>query len=502
MTNGKGRCRVAASSDKGDEDLNRPVSPLLHDYKPTTCDPVKKTKAVHWFALGLGIPLITVAMILSFRSAPENPIRDQTGRLTGTTWVKPDIHLASLEIPATGLTAVVAKTAATANSRTNERSSNFHPPMLPPEPVYDSINLTVKRGDTLDRLFRKHNLDLGHLSRIAKLPDAGRHIRMLRPGDELEITHDGGQLISLYRELSLTSALLVSRVQTGFVAEMIDRPIETLQRRAYGHIESSLFESGNVAGLSDNLIMNLAGIFAWDIDFVLDIRTADDYYILYEEIYQDGEYVTDGEIVAAEFNNNGRTFQAIRFIDKDGRSDYFTPAGDSVRKAFIRAPVDFSRISSSFNPRRRHPVLNTIRAHRGVDYAAPKGTPIKAAGDGKVIFRGRKGGYGNAVIVQHGGNITTLYAHLSNFAKSAPYGGRVKQGQVIGFVGSTGLATAAHLHYEYRLNGVHRNPRTVDLPKAEPIRAEYKDDFLSHAEPILAELLQYKRMQIADATTE
>ena len=325
---------------------------------------------------------------------------------------------------------------------------------------------------------------------------------MLRPGDEIEIRHDDGKLISLYRELSLTSALRVSKESSGFVAEIIDRPIEIRKRRAYGRIDSSLFESGNTAGLPDKLIMNLAGIFAWDIDFVLDIRVGDNYYILYEEIYQDGEFVTDGEIIAAEFNNDGRTYQAIRFIDNDGRSDYFTPDGSSVRKAFVRAPVDFSRISSSFNPRRRHPVLNTIRAHRGVDYAAPRGTPIKAAGDGKIIFRGRKGGYGNAVIVQHGGNITTLYAHMSNFARSAPFGSRVIQGQVIGFVGSTGLATAAHLHYEYRLNGVHRNPRTVKLPKAEPIKDEYKEKFLAEAQPLLDELLQYKRMQIASVSYE
>jgi murein DD-endopeptidase MepM/ murein hydrolase activator NlpD len=254
--------------------------------------------------------------------------------------------------------------------------------------------------------------------------------------------------------------------------------------------------------MPDKLIMNLAGIFAWDIDFVLDIRRGDDYFILFEEIYQDGKYVTDGEIVAAEFNNNGRTFRAVRYKDQGGNSDYFTPDGRSVRKAFIRAPVDFTRISSSFNPRRKHPILNTIRAHRGVDYAAPRGTPIKAAGDGKVVFRGRKGGYGNAVILQHGGNISTLYGHMSSFAKSSKLGQRVKQGQTIGYVGSTGLATASHLHYEYRINGVHRNPRTVQLPQAAPIKDEYRQDFLSAAAPILEELDQYKRTQIAAASFE
>ena len=172
------------------------------------------------------------------------------------------------------------------------------------------------------------------------------------------------------------------------------------------------------AGLPDKTVMNLAGIFAWDVDFVLDIRTGDDYYVLYEQIFQDGEYVSDGEIIAAEFNNNGRTIQAIRYVDKNGRSDYYTPDGQSVRKAFLRAPVDF-RVSSSFNPNRRHPVLKTVRPHRGTDYAAPSGTPIKAAGDGKVIFRGVKSGYGNVVILQHGGNITTLYAHMSKFASES-----------------------------------------------------------------------------------
>ena len=187
----------------------------------------------------------------------------------------------------------------------------------------------------------------------------------------------------------------------------------------------------------------------------------------------------------------------MRFVDEDGVSDYFTPEGNSVRKAFIRAPVDFTRISSNFNPNRRHPILNTIRAHRGVDYAAPRGTPIKAAGDGKVIFRGVKGGYGNTVILQHGGNITTLYAHLSSFAAKARAGARVRQGETIGFVGATGLATANHLHYEYRLNGVHRNPRTVPLPQAEPIERKYRDAFLAAVPEILAELEQFKRTQLA-----
>ena len=363
-------------------------------------------------------------------------------------------------------------------------------------PPYQKLNLTIGRGDTLDKLFRKHHLDLGHLSQIAKLDEARKRFRKLKPGDQFEITHDQGELVSMYSNLSLTSALRIERAESGFKAEIVDRPIEKRKRHAYGSIQTSLFESAAEAGLSDRVIMNIAGIFAWDVDFVLDIRSGDDYYVQYEEIWQNGEYVTDGEIVAAEFNNNGRTHRAIRFIDDEGRSDYYTPDGHSVRKAFLRAPVDFTRISSNFNPRRRHPILNTIRAHRGVDYAAPRGTPIKAAGDGKVILRGVKGGYGNTVILQHGGNITTLYAHMSRFA-GAGIGTRVRQGQTIGYVGSTGLATANHLHYEYRLNGAHRNPRTVELPQADPIDQRYRQQFLATVEPILQELEKFKNTQLA-----
>ena len=370
-------------------------------------------------------------------------------------------------------------------------------PMPPPEPEYDKLVLTVGRGDTMEKMFRRNQLDIGHLMRIAQLDEAKKRFRKIRPGDTFEVTHDEGEVISLYSKLDLTSGLQIDREDSGFSARIVDHPIEVRKRHAYGVINTSLFESAATAGLSDKVIMSVAGIFAWDVDFVLDIRGGDNYYIQYEEIWQDGKFVTDGEIIAAEFNNNGRTIRAVRFKDSDDRTDYFTPEGNSVRKAFIRAPVDFTRISSNFNPRRRHPILNTIRAHRGVDYAAPRGTPIKAAGDGKVIFRGTKSGYGKTVILQHGGNITTLYAHMSGFAAKARLGSRVRQGQTIGYVGATGLATANHLHYEYRINGVHRNPRTVELPDAEPIADEYRERFFSEAGPILEELDKFKSTQLA-----
>lgn len=493
--------------------MSRPVSPLLHDYKSSAKSATPTSNALRWFAIGLGLPLAGIGLLLfqdNVAGSPSTPVAEMvdeiaveepsvavdtddilTSAYSTTETIAPSLEYQTVSLNIDDGPPFPAATA------TLDEPTSFHPPLILPEPEYDRIALTISRGDTLDRLFRKHKISLGHLAEITRLADASHYLRMLKPGDKLEIQHDDGNLISLYRELSLTRSLLISKEADGFQAKLIDRQIETRKRLAYGRIDSSLFLSGAEAGLSDKLIMNLAGIFAWDVDFVLDIRTDDDYYVLYEEIWQDGEFVADGEIVAAEFNNNGRKFQAIRYIDSDNRSDYFTPDGHSVRKAFVRAPVDFTRISSSFNPKRRHPILNTIRAHRGVDYAAPRGTAIMAAGDGKVIFRGVKSGYGNTLIVQHGGNITTLYAHMSGFAKSARVGRRVRQGQTIGFVGSTGLATANHLHYEYRLNGVHRNPRTVSLPQADPIEDKYRQAFLATVQPILDELLNYKRTQIA-----
>jgi murein DD-endopeptidase MepM/ murein hydrolase activator NlpD len=461
--------------------LSRPVSPLLHDYKPSAKKAPAKSKALQWFAVGLGIPLVGLALITVLNTNTPTEVSTTQPIMTATDsdQVAND---ALVETPVTTDLQLETPMALEAAA---------------PDLQLNKLVVTVGRGDTMEKLFRKNNLDLGNLMSIVQLDEARQRFRKIKPGDIFEITHNDGQLVSIYSELDLTSALRIEKLESGFSASVIDRPIEIRKRHAYGIINSSLFESAAEANLSDRVIMNIAGIFAWDVDFVLDIREGDNYYVQFEEVWQDDEYVTDGEIIAAEFNNNGRRIQAIRFKDADGVSDYFTPEGNSVRKAFIRAPVDFTRISSRFNPNRRHPILNTIRAHRGVDYAAPRGTPIKASGDGKVIFRGTKSGYGRTVILQHGGNITTLYAHMSGFAARARVGARVRQGQTIGFVGATGLATANHLHYEYRLNGVHRNPRTVRLPDAEPIAEKYRQEFLAEARPILQELERFKSTKIA-----
>jgi murein DD-endopeptidase MepM/ murein hydrolase activator NlpD len=242
--------------------------------------------------------------------------------------------------------------------------------------------------------------------------------------------------------------------------------------------------------------MELAGIFGWDVDFALDIRSGDRFTLVYEELFLDGKKQRDGNIIAAEFNNRGKTYRALRYTNDEGVSDYFSPDGKSMRKAFIRTPVDFTRISSRFG-KRRHPTLNKMKNHHGVDYAAPRGTPIKAAGDGKLTFVGRKGGYGKTVKIQHGGKYSTLYAHMSRIKPGMRRGKKVRQGQTIGYVGSTGRSTGPHLHYEFRVNGVHRNPLRVRLPDAAPIHAKYKTDFLDKSRSLVARLDELTQTTIA-----
>jgi murein DD-endopeptidase MepM/ murein hydrolase activator NlpD len=353
----------------------------------------------------------------------------------------------------------------------------------------DGERVIVRNGDSLARIFARVGFSAAEVHAVATASHDARRLTRLRPNETLTIRRgDDGTLSELDYPLDDARTLRVSRDDDRFFTTIIDHPIETRISYAEGVIESSLFLAARAAGLSDSLTMEVARIFGWDVDFYLDIRGGDRFVVLYEEIYRDGEKLRDGAILAAEFVNRGRSFRAVRFVDDFDNAEFFTPEGLAMRKAFLRAPVDFTRISSNFNPRRRHPILNTIRAHRGTDYAAPAGTPIKAAGDGRIAFRGRKGGYGNMIEVQHGGNITTLYAHLSGFVRTVGVGTRVKQGQTIGYVGRTGLATAPHLHYEFRLDGVHRNPVTVALPNAHPLPVRYRDRFETRARPLLAHL--------------
>jgi murein DD-endopeptidase MepM/ murein hydrolase activator NlpD len=280
----------------------------------------------------------------------------------------------------------------------------------------------------------------------------------------------------------------VDRADTGFKADVLQNPLATRTRTISGRIDSSLFESVTAAGGHDPTALALADIFGYDIDFVLDIRPGDIFAVTYTEVLQDGKYLQDGPVLAARFVNQGHAYVAVRYVGPSGNADYYSPQGSSLHKAFLRAPLEFTRVSSPFNLHRLHPILNTIRAHKGVDYAAPIGTPVRAAGDGRVLFAGQRGGYGNVVELDHSRGITTVYGHLSRFAKGLRTGAHVAQGQVIAFVGMTGLATGPHLHYEYRVNGVFKNPQTVKFPQALPIDGPLRADFLAKAAPLLASL--------------
>lgn len=351
---------------------------------------------------------------------------------------------------------------------------------------------TIQSGDSLSRLFSRAGLNDRALYELMNESPEARALHRIMPGHEVTFEIDAdGRLTQLVYDHSRLSSLVFTRADDTFTASEIIREPEVHTAYRQATIDSSLFLAGQRAGMTDSLTMELAGIFGWDIDFIMDIRSGDTFSVLFEERFLDGEKIGNGPILAAEFNNRGRTFQAVRYVNSEGKADYYTPDGKSMRRAFLRTPVDFTRISSPFNPNRRHPVLNTIRAHKGTDYAAPRGTPIKAAGDGRVTFAGRKGGYGNTVIIQHGQTYQTLYAHLHNFNRGIRSGVNVRQGQIIGYVGSTGLATGPHLHYEFYVNGVVKNPVTVALPQADPVPKAELARFKAQTQPMMAKLEQY-----------
>jgi murein DD-endopeptidase MepM/ murein hydrolase activator NlpD len=285
--------------------------------------------------------------------------------------------------------------------------------------------------------------------------------------------------------------LKFSLTKDGFTSSIDVKKIEKRLNYAQAEIKSNFWSASLGAGLNNNQTMNLANIFGWDVDFALDIREGDSFNVIYETEYIDGELVGNGNILAAEFINQDEAFKAVRF--KDG--EFYAPNGDSMRKSFLRAPVSFQYISSSFKPKRYHPILKRVKAHNGVDYRAPTGTPVKAAGNGRVIASTYNKYNGNYVFIQHANNIVTKYLHFSK--RAVKKGARVKQGQVIGYVGSTGLSQAPHLHYEFLLNGVHRNPRTVKLPDAEPINKKYKAEFVQVANELLTKLEGSKRALLA-----
>ncbi|WP_210398019.1 OapA family protein [Motiliproteus sediminis] len=369
-----------------------------------------------------------------------------------------------------------------------------------PEEASESwLRISVRSGDNLTTLFQKAGLGPNQMYPLLNDIKPSKALNSLKPGQQLEFLIDNGNLRKLRHVTSALTSTLFTRADEQWRFENVVREPEITHVYRGGSIDQSLFLAGEKAGLTQKKIMELAGIFGWDVDFALDIRQGDSFGVIYEERWLDGKKIGNGYIVAAEFTNQGKTFQAVRFTDSNDRADYFTPSGDSMRKAFLRTPVDFARISSRYNPNRKHPIFKTNRPHRGVDYAAPTGTPIKASGDGKVILAGRKGGYGKTVILQHGERYTTLYAHMSRIKPGMKRGKRVKQGETIGYVGSTGYATGPHLHYEFRVSGVHRNPLTVPLPQAKPLPKKEMASFRLQSQPLLAQLDTLRNTQLASA---
>ena len=350
----------------------------------------------------------------------------------------------------------------------------------------DWKKVVVSSGQTLDAIFRQEGFSLSLLHEILALNSDTRGLTKIKPGETFEFRRDSeGEFLQMRYPIDEGRYLIVSKDQGELRAEIQKREITSEINEAEGVIKTSLFMAAKDSGLNDAMIMKLANIFGWDIDFVLDIREGDRFMLVYEKLYREGEFLRDGDILAATFINQGERFQAIHFESGDV-AGYFAPDGRNMRKAFLRAPLNFAYISSGFNPRRMHPVLKRIRPHKGIDYYAPRGTPVYAAGEGTVTRSDYSGANGHHVFIKHANSIVTKYLHFTR--RAVKRGQRVKQGQTIGYVGSSGLATGPHLHYEFVVNGVHRNPRTVPLPKVEPLKGSKLTAFQAQAAPMLTQL--------------
>jgi murein DD-endopeptidase MepM/ murein hydrolase activator NlpD len=366
------------------------------------------------------------------------------------------------------------------NSAVNEALS------VPPPTEWSTV--AVKSGQSLSNIFDEAHLPPEDWMEITRLGGDSAQLKHLRAGDTLRLRIANGELQELIYPMDELRTLSVRRGDDGFETTTLTAALERRNSEATGTIENSLFLDGRRSGLNDRMILEFADLFGYDIDFAQDLQEGDRFSVVYEQIYKDGKKLRDGDILAAEFVNNGKTYRAVRYVSPDGSKAYYTPQGQSLRKAFIRTPVDFTRISSGFTLHRWHPILNRMRAHMGTDYAAPVGTPVHASGNGRVEFVGQKGGYGNVVVLKHGNQYETVYGHLSRFQRGLRAGMPVTQGQVIAYVGMTGLATGPHLHYEFRVNGMPVNPEKIVLPRSMPLEAKALAQFRSAAAPLVAAL--------------
>ena len=357
----------------------------------------------------------------------------------------------------------------------------------------------VRAGDSLARVFERVAVSQRDLAAVLESGPPAKVLQHIYPGHEIKfVTSPDTGLIKLSYAPDRLETLEFEREGDAFKAKHVTREAQISPAYKHATIDQSLFVASQQIGLTDEMTLRLAHIFQWDIDFVLDIRKGDEFSVLFEEKYVDGEFIGFGKILAAEFVNQNDKYRAVFYVDASGRGDYYSASGENLRKAFLRAPVEFSRISSNFNLRRLHPIQKRVMPHRGIDYVAPAGTPILAAGDARVSKATRTQPNGNFVILQHGDQIQTKYLHLSKFGRGIRGGTQVRQGQVIGYVGATGWATAPHLHYEFLVDGVHKDPRTVALPKARPIPSRERARFDAQTTPLLALLDEHRsELQIA-----
>lgn len=429
------------------------------------------------------------------------PTRDTgAGRTKSSKWVRLPLLVGGLSV--IGVVLATTKTNSTDDTHSNDKAlkrfvsqtldiPKSEPEAFPTTPNKGDTNWTevsVQAGDSASVIFSNLNI-YSHLNKILKDEKTAKALAGLQPGHRFRARYnDDESLKELQYIPSKTAEIHITPTDEGYTYDHVTHTVDTRRVVAKATINNSLYLDGKKAGLSDNLVMELFNVFAYDIDFALDIRKGDSFTVIYEERFLNGEKLKTGLIKAAEFINKGKSYKAYHYTDSSGNSDYYNEKGQSLRKAFIRSPIKSARISSHFNPNRMHPVLHKIRAHKGVDYAAPIGTPIRATGSGKVKFKGRKGGYGKTIILQHGKKYTTLYAHLNAYNKHLKKGGRVNQGQIIGYVGKTGRVTGPHLHYEFRVNNTHKNPVTVKLPNGKPLNKAEKPRFKQESQKLAMQL--------------
>ena len=334
---------------------------------------------------------------------------------------------------------------------------------------------TVKKGDSLSVIFEDKQVPLNTAYKIFDF-DKNNLLSSIIPGDIMEFNYMGNDLLSIEIIKDDVNSILI-KTEDEISIVNIKKEAQTITSFGFGEIRDSFYKSAKDVGIPDSIIMDFAYIFGWDIDFIFDVRKGDKFSVIYETEFSEGEKISSGDIVFAEFTNREKKYIAQRFFDDVQGKQYFNENGENVKKAFLRAPLDFAYISSHFNPNRMHPILHKIKAHNGVDYAAKRNTPVKASGDGVISFMGRQSGYGRTVEIKHGGNIKTLYAHLERFNTKLKVGSKVKQGEIIAFVGDSGQATGPHLHFEFWQGEIRSDPVKVKLPSAKPVNNAQRNEF-------------------------